>query len=229
MTDQERAQVLKMIEEGKVTPEEGLRLMQTLEQNPADDTGAATGSPASSASASGAAEAGTRDRASGSGEGAGRPDADMPRIHRVAEKGRRLWYIPLAVGILITVLGGFILYWNMHPTGISVWFYCLGLPVLLLGVAITALGAASRTARWLFVNIEQKPGKSLEHIVLGFPLPLGLSAWFLRNFGHYIPGLEKTAADEIIVALDQVTSTDTPLVVDVDDGEDGDKVQVFIG
>ena len=37
MTDQERNQVLKMIEEGKISPEEGLRLMQALEQSPAED------------------------------------------------------------------------------------------------------------------------------------------------------------------------------------------------
>ncbi len=32
MTDQERNQVLKMIEEGKITPEQGLHLMQALDQ-----------------------------------------------------------------------------------------------------------------------------------------------------------------------------------------------------
>ena len=32
MTDQERNQVLKMIEDGKITPEEGLTLMQALDQ-----------------------------------------------------------------------------------------------------------------------------------------------------------------------------------------------------
>lgn len=37
MTDQERAHVLKMIADGKITPEEGLRLMQALDQNPAED------------------------------------------------------------------------------------------------------------------------------------------------------------------------------------------------
>ena len=37
MTDQERNQVLKMIEDGKISPEEGLRLMQALDQVPAED------------------------------------------------------------------------------------------------------------------------------------------------------------------------------------------------
>jgi hypothetical protein len=56
-----------------------------------------------------------------------------------------------------------------------------------------------------------------------------LAAWFLRTFGRYIPNLEKTAADEILVALEQTTSSDSPLVVNVDEGDDGEKVQVYIG
>ena len=37
MTDQERNQVLKMIEEGKISPEEGLHLMQVLDQGPVEE------------------------------------------------------------------------------------------------------------------------------------------------------------------------------------------------
>ena len=33
MTDQERNQVLKMIEDGRISPEEGLKLLQALEQD----------------------------------------------------------------------------------------------------------------------------------------------------------------------------------------------------
>ena len=152
-----------------------------------------------------------------------------PAVVEVMEKVRRLWFIPLAIGILVTVLGGLIMYWNLHPTGFSAWTYCMGLPVLLLGVAITAWGAASRTSRWIFVHVEQKPGESPRRIVFGFPLPLRLTAWALRTFGQYIPELEKTAADEIIVALDETTSSQAPLVVNVDEGDDGNKVQVYIG
>ncbi len=216
MTDQERAQVLKMIEEGKVTPEEGLRLLQTLEQNPAEDEGRPAAPQATPGSKS--AEAGPKPK----------PEPD-PVIRRVAEKGRSLWFIPLVAGIVLTILGGLIMYWTLQPSGFNAWSYCLGLPVLLLGVIVTALGVGSRTARWIFVHVEQKPGERPQRIVLGFPLPLGLTAWFLRTFGRYIPELKKTAADEILVALGQSTSSDSPLVVDVDEGDDGEKVQVYIG
>jgi hypothetical protein len=216
MTDQERAQVLKMIEDGKVSPEEGLRFLQTLEQHPADEEGG----PAASKSAAAPAPEVVDEKP--------RREPD-PEITRVAEKGRRLWYVPLAAGIVLMVLGGFIMYGTIHPTGFSAWFYCLGLPVLLLGVAVTAVGAASRTSRWIFLHVEQKPGERPQRIVFGFPLPLRLTAWFLRTFRSYIPDLERTSADEILVALEETTSTDAPLVVNVDEGDDGEKVQVYIG
>jgi hypothetical protein len=216
MTDQERAQVLKMIEENKVTPEEGLRLLQILERAPAEDE-ATVIQP----------EAGPR---SGPGPGGEKPGpAADPAIKQVAEKGRRLWFIPLGIGILVTVLGGLIIYWNLHPTGFNAWTYCLGLPVLLLGVAITALGAASRTARWIFLHVEHKPGEHPQRVILGFPLPLRFTAWVLRSFGQHIPNLNQTSADELILALEQTTSAETPLVVNVDEGEEGEKVQVYIG
>jgi len=216
MTDQERAQILKMIDEQKVTPEEGLRLMKILEENPAEDE-AMPGQPQA---ASGPEE--------GPAAGRPRPESDAA-LHAVVEKGRRLWFIPLGIGVALTVLGGLIMYWTLHPTGFSAWSYCLGLPVLLLGVAIMALGAASRTSRWIFLHVEQRPGESPRRFVMGFPLPLRFAAWALRNFGQYITNLDRTSADEVIMALEQTTSAGAPLVVNVNEEENGEKVQIYIG
>ncbi len=40
MTDEEREQVLKMIESGKISAEDGLKLMRTLDQSRPDDDSA---------------------------------------------------------------------------------------------------------------------------------------------------------------------------------------------
>jgi hypothetical protein len=84
MTDQERNQVLKMIEDGKISPEEGLKLMQALEQNPADDE-----------------RTPSRQKAHTQEEGAG-PDRD-PRLSNLKSSVQRLWQIPLWIGLIITV------------------------------------------------------------------------------------------------------------------------------
>lgn len=221
MTNQERAQVLKMIEEGRVTPEEGLRLLQTLEQNPAEDEDRPMEPDAAPHPEKDSGPVGTE---------ASPGSVSDPAIQRGVEITHRLWlFIPLAIGILVTVLGGWIMYANMHPSSFNAWFYCLGLPVVLLGVAIMVAGSASQTGRWIYLRVEQKPGEHPQHIVLGFPLPLGLAAWILRNFGHFIPNMDRATVDDIFMALDRTTSSDSPLVVNVDEGDGGNRVQVYLG
>ena len=213
MTDQERNQVLKMIEENKISPEEGLRLMQALEQTPAEDQ-----SSDSEAGENSAGEA----RAEGSGL-----ESD-PRIERVKSTVRRLWQIPLWIGIGITVLSAAGMYLILRGPGMNFWFYFMTLP-LLLGVAVIAAAVGTIKARWLFVDVHQKPGEHPQRIFLGFPLPLKLAAWALRTFGHYIPDLEKTNVDEVIQMVETGFTGDTPLIVNVDESDDGERVKVFIG
>lgn len=215
MTDQERAQVLKMIEEGKITPQEGLRLMQTLEETHAEDEIQVV-----------EPETGEKSGAEAQAEWSAL-DAD-PRIARVKSAARRLWQIPLWIGISLTVLSAAGMYWIMQGPGTNFWLYCLTLP-LLLGVGIIAAAVGSQKARWIFVDVQQKPGDRPQRIFLGFPLPLKLTAWFLRNFGHYIPSLEKTNIDEVIQVVETGFSSDEPLIVNVDEGDEGERVRVFIG
>jgi hypothetical protein len=215
MTNQERNQVLKMIEEGKITPEQGLTLMQALEQQGADvDPGPA---PV-------IAPAAEEEQNNSSAQ----PSEPDPHIERLKATARRLWQIPLWIGIFITVLSALGMYAIMRGPGLNFWFYFMLLP-LLLGVAVTALAAGSRAARWIYVDVHQQPGEHPGHIFLGFPLPLKLTAWFLRTFGPMIPDLKKTNVDDIIQVLESGFNGKDPLVVHVDEGEGGERVQVYIG
>ena len=216
MTDQERNQVLKMIEEGKITPEEGLQLMQALEQQEPDLEPAAL--PA----------APTVEASSNSGPAQTADSIPDPQVERLKATARRLWQIPLWVGIFITVLSALGMYAVMRGPGMNFWFYFLLLP-LLLGVALTALAAGSRAARWIYVDVHQQPGEHPGHIFLGFPLPLKLTAWFLRTFGPMIPDLQRTNVDGIIQVIESGFSGKEPLIVHVDEGETGERVQVYIG
>jgi hypothetical protein len=224
MTDQERNQVLKMIEEGKITPEEGLKLMQALDSSPAEEEVRPQIGPAA-ASESGPETAGAKESESRSEKP--HPDVD-PRIDHVKATARRLWQIPLWIGVGITILTAIGMYFIMRGPGMNFWFYCLSMP-LLLGVLVIVAAVGSRRARWLFVNVQQKPGEKPQRIFLGFPLPLKLAAWFLRTFGARIDGLKDTNVDEVIQVVETGFTGDEPLVVNVDEGDDGEKVQVYIG
>ena len=216
MTDQERNQVLKMIEEGKVTPEQGLQLMQALDQQaPNADAAHLAVAPATEEAHS---EAPAQDPG----------PAPDPHIERLKTTARRLWQIPLWIGIFITVLSALGMYAVMRGSGMNFWFYFLLLP-LLLGVGLTALSAGSRSARWIYVDVHQQPGEHPGHIFLGFPLPLKLTAWFLRTFGPMIPNPQRTNVNEIIQVIETGFAGKEPLIVHVDEGDSGERVQVYIG
>lgn len=207
MTASERAKILQMIEEGKITPEEGLRLMNVLVEEPEDNEAQPNNTETSPPKVE--VKSGTD-----------------PSLSGTVDKARSLWMIPLWVGIVITIFGGWVMFQNIHGPQVSFWFYCLGLPIFLLGVLVILLGWSSRTSRWVFVSVQQRPGVSPHRILVGFPLPLTLASWFMRNFGHLIKELKGAPVDQIIDALQR---SKDPLVVNVDEGGDGEKVQVYIG
>ena len=85
------------------------------------------------------------------------------------------------------------------------------------------------SASWLHIRIRQKPGERPQTIALSFPLPIRITAWFLRNFGSRIPKLKETGLDELILALGKNATPQAPFYIEVNEGEDGEQVQVYIG
>ena len=237
-SETERRLILEMIENGKISAEEGLRLIQALDEDEADELQAsdepaelqtsfqahfahAAEPPLSASPAEPASEVGDAQLEGDSG-----PERfDLPGE---SENWRRWWLIPLWAGVGITVLAGILMFWAQQATGFGFWFYCSWLPFF-FGLAIIVLAWQSRTARWLHLRIQQKEGEWPHNIAISFPLPIRLTAWFFRLFGNKIPGLQGTSVDEMIMALDNTTSPGNPLYVKVEEGEDGERVEVFIG
>ncbi len=95
-------------------------------------------------------------------------------------------------------------------------------------MVIITLAAASRTTRWLHVRVHQERGEWPQTIAISLPIPIRFTAWLVRLVRPYIHGMERTSIDEVILALEKV-SPDQPFYVKVDEGETGEKVEVYIG
>jgi hypothetical protein len=259
VSDSERTKILEMIEEGTITAEEGLILLNALDGSPLpEDTTVEeifedeelTIPPESDNLID--LEAGVETPFFDTEEGIGGeennntsdayyeeaeifdgdvevmpPDPAPPSAEEI-KRWKRWWVIPLWIGAGITVIGGLLMYWAFSANGFGFWFACAWFPFL-LGVALLALAWSSRTAPWLHVRVHQAPGEKPQRIAISLPIPVHLTAWGLRTFGHHIPNIEGTNLDEVILALKDVSKDGTPLFVDVDEGEDGERVQVFIG
>ncbi|MCC7358594.1 MAG: hypothetical protein IT317_03905 [Anaerolineales bacterium] len=199
----ERMQILQMIEDGQVSAAEGLRLLDALNSAPAAEAAAPAPEAARPAPAA-------------------LPAEDLNRW-------RRWWIVPMWIGAGIVLLGALLMYAALATTGqMGFWFGCATLPFI-VGVLVMALAGFSQSARWLHVRVKTGQAEWPRNIAISFPLPIGLTAWFLRAFGHLIPKLRETGVDELIMALGEHTSADAPLYINVDEGSGGEKVQVYIG
>jgi hypothetical protein len=209
----EHLEILDMIQRGRISAEEGLKLIEALGENQAN-----------------------LDQeyllAKSKLEGEYYPE-EVDELNSVPisedfEKWKRWWIIPFWTGVIITVLGGSLLYWAWSAKGIGLGFILAWIPFL-IGVGILVLGWNSQTGPWLHIRIQQKPGELPKRIAISFPLPIRFFAWSLRTFGNIIPGIKGTGVDEIILALGDSSHSGTPLIIDVTDDDDGEQVKIYIG
>jgi len=209
MSSEERKKILQMVEQGKISAEEAANLMRALEAivDPAEIE-VVEPEPA---------------------PGFAGTETSAPEFEEVKARARRFAMIPLWIGVLIAVLSAWGIYAIQQNAGMNFWFYCLLFP-LFLGVLLIVLGAGGQSSRWLYVNVDRRYAEDgPRNITLGFPLPLGLTSWFLRTFGHNIHGMKNTNVDDIIQILDATGKTGEPFIVNVQDDKDGEHVQVYIG
>jgi hypothetical protein len=205
----ERMRILQMIEDGQVSAADGLKLLDALGADAAAASVDETTPPADSAAPA------------RPGQPAANPDLDY---------WRRWWIVPMWAGIGVLLVGALLMFAAYQAGGFGFWFVCAALPFA-AGVLIMALAAGSRSARWLHVRVRanQSAHDWPRNIALSFPLPIRLTAGLLRLVGPFIPALKDHGLDELILALAETTSSEAPLYVDVDEGEGGERVQVYIG
>ena len=209
MSSEERRKILQMVQDGKISAEQAASLMRALEADvdPSEEEIEVI-EPGSSFSSE---------------------TSDAPEFEAIKARVRRFAMIPLWIGVALTVLSAWAIYSVQQSSGMNFWFFFLMIP-LLIGVLFIALGASGQSSRWLYVNVDRRNAHDgPRNITLGFPLPLGLTAWFLRTFGHNIRGMKNTNVDEIIQLLDATGKSGAPLIINANDNEDGEHVQVYIG
>ncbi len=210
MSAEERKKILQMVADGKISAEQAANLMKALDDEPTpSEVDVAEPEPSS---------------------GFERTEtSSAPEFEQVKARARRFAMIPLWIGVLIAVFSSWGIYSIQQKAGINFWFYCLLFP-LFFGVLLIVIGAGGQSSRWLYVNVDRRYAEDgPRNITLGFPLPLGLTSWFLRTFGHNIQGLQRTNVDDIIQILDTTKKSGEPFIVNVQDDEDGEHVQVYIG
>ncbi len=216
MVEKAERQILDMVEQGQLSAEEGLRLINAMSgktESGSDpdvidkDVQAAT------------------DIIFGDGDETVRPripEEERQRMNRL----KRWWVLPFGIGLLVTTLGAIWMYMGYTQNGFGFGFWLAWLPFL-LGIFIVAVSFQTNRSVWLHVRIKQSPGETPQRISISLPMPIALTRWFFSAFGNHIPGLKDQPLDNISEILENL-SPEEPFYVHVNE-EDGEEVEVFIG
>ena len=229
---EQRLEILRKVERGELSTEDGSRLLEALEMGlplePAD-----LRPPTPEAVLAAQAPAAFPDveiipppAPSAAGEGPQLNDMEASRFNF----WQKWWLLPFGIGVIVTLLGAYWMYLGYLAAGLG-WGFWLSWVPFGLGVVITAAAARSRTARWLHVRVHESGSKhdNPHNINISFPLPISFGAWVLRTFGRWMPDdFQKQHLDEVLATLDKALTKDAPMHVMVNE-DDGDQVEVFIG
>jgi hypothetical protein len=208
MVDEAERKILSMIEQGNITAEEGLRLINVMHTSHPEDAEAMDGITPYP-------------------EDVLEPDAprispeELQRMKRL----KRWWILPFGIGLLITVLGATWMYSGYANKGFGWGFWLAWIPFI-LGIIIVAVSFQTSRSVWLHVRIKQKPGETPARISISLPMPISLAKWFMSVFGHKIPGLKDQPLGDISEILETI-SPEEPFYIHVND--DDEEVEVFIG
>jgi hypothetical protein len=159
-------------------------------------------------------------------------EAEVPEEDAAPELGEgpegawaRFWVYPLMAGGIILIVGALVMGPVYASDAARGWLICGWLPMS-LGLLVILLAWWTRSARWLHLRISEGGTRKM---AFGFPLPLTLAAWVLRIAQPFVPQLKDTGVDDLIIALRDGTTGDEPLFIDVQDNENGERVQLYFG
>jgi len=140
---------------------------------------------------------------------------------------RGLWQAVFWTGVAL-LAGGGLLVQAVYTDEITSGWLAWGWILLVLGVLGVILGWWLKRARWLSLRVRQHKGRNIS---LALPLPLGPIAWVLRIARPFVPQLENIRIEELILAMrEEMRDGGSPfLMIDVNEGEDGEQVQVYFG
>ena len=167
--------ILKKVETGALSVEEGAQLLQELENHAqaADRFASPTTDPSPTFIPQ-------------------TLDGSPPEVEEaLPDLGwwKKGWLFPFWIGTGILVFGALQMGWAYSSKNFF-WLNCAWLPMA-FGLLVLFLSWWSQQARWVHVRVQDADGS---RVSISLPLPLGLAGWGLRTFGRFIPN---TKADLI--------------------------------
>jgi hypothetical protein len=150
---------------------------------------------------------------------------------------KQIWVTALIAGVVVVLFGAWIIAATVHT---NILWFLLGLPSVLLGSLLIAIGAGAFSGHWLYVNVEESR-KRHHTIRFALPFPTGmirLGLWIARFVQPHPHARVRVSTsnskfdalwedpDEFINALERELREGRGITVDVDAADE--RVQVYI-
>ena len=221
-TSEERQQVLQMIAAGKITPEEGSRLLAALSGGAPPELEAPAAAVEQTPETPQAEQADPQQQAY-------TPEQEVisppPPIDVKTPDTRHWWQVPFWIGAALLIAGAFTLAGALSSGAICIVMLC-GLPLLLIGILAVIVAWFARNGPWVHIRVKHNRPDERD-INLSVPLDLGVVA--VRVAEPFVPQMKNTGVDDVIVSMKDNVKRDQPLIIDVNDDDDGEHVQVIVG
>jgi hypothetical protein len=204
-TDESKLEILKKVEEGTLSVEEGADLLGILERG-----------------------AENQETAPDILDPIPLSDASPAETPKVSGCWKAAWSMILVVGAVLMALSAFWVYQGYQKAGMSWGFWLSWIPFL-LGLAIMIFGWILMDSPWLHARINTNDEGKRRKIVISIPVPFKLVAWVIRTFPQFMPDdVKEKGIEEMLMEIENSLKKGEPFVVEVDDKEDGDQVYVYI-
>lgn len=195
--DENKLQILKKVENGTLSLEEGADLLSILDREEAGQV------PAASVHEEGDSVESTE-----------------PLPEKVPAGWKALWGIILWLGVICMAASGFWLYssYDRSQMGVGFWF---ALFFLFLSIAIIIFGWRLIAEHWMVVRIRSIEDGKPKKFLIWAPLPIHMALWVFKTFGNKMPAdIQGRKIDEILSELNDSLAEGEVLQVDLDgDGE----------
>lgn len=205
-SDESRLEILRKVEDGTLSIEEGSDLIRILDEarevSLEAEVSPAVGEPKD-------------------------PQAP-PETLRTPGCWKAAWSMVLLTGTLLATFSVYWVYQGYQKAGLSWGFWLSWIPFI-IGTVVMIIGGVLLTSPWLHLRLAtSSDGKNLK-LNLFIPIPLNLVSWGLRTFRHFLPAQVKDKnIEDLLDDVDRSLQRGEPFLVDVDENEDGEQVFVSI-
>lgn len=204
--DESRLEILRRVENGILTVEEGSDLIGILDfSNGRVDR--------------------EEDDSNPKGEVYSHDDIATPQV---SNWWKALWSLILFGGATLTGFSAYWAYQGFQKAGLGWGFWLSWIPFV-LGVGIMVLGAALFDSPWLYLKVvSHDAGKPIK-ISFAIPLPIQLAAWVFKTFHSRLPAsMQEMNLNDLMVEVENTLKRGEPFQIVVDDEKSADEVILLI-